>query len=136
MTEVTHSTPDSATEPAGYDPAVVEKKWQTRWEERGTNDTDLRDGARPFYALMMFPYPSAEGLHVGNLFCLMHVGNMPKEKCMYSTKLFAEKVMPKMRGMFPEYENDERFWCHPIKQVKAGNLPTESKAFEAVGAAR
>ena len=23
---------------------------------------------RPFYALMMFPYPSAEGLHVGNLF--------------------------------------------------------------------
>src|SRR5690349_4677179 len=68
MTEVTQSTPDSATEPAGYDPAVVEKKWQTRWEERGTNDADLRDGARPFYALMMFPYPSAEGLHVGNLF--------------------------------------------------------------------
>jgi len=68
MTEVTQSTPDSATEPSGYDPAVVEKKWQTRWEERGTNDTDLRDGARPFYALMMFPYPSAEGLHVGNLF--------------------------------------------------------------------
>ena len=23
---------------------------------------------RPFYNLMMFPYPSAEGLHVGNLF--------------------------------------------------------------------
>jgi leucyl-tRNA synthetase len=68
MTEVTHSTPDSANEPTGYDPAVVEKKWQARWEERGTNATDLRDGARPFYALMMFPYPSAEGLHVGNLF--------------------------------------------------------------------
>jgi leucyl-tRNA synthetase len=68
MTEVTQPTPDSATEPAGYDPAVVEKKWQTLWEERGTNDTNLRDGARPFYALMMFPYPSAEGLHVGNLF--------------------------------------------------------------------
>src|SRR3954462_8446795 len=28
----------------------------------------LSSGARPFYALMMFPYPSAEGLHVGNLF--------------------------------------------------------------------
>jgi leucyl-tRNA synthetase len=68
MTEVTHSTPGSATEPTGYDPAVVEKKWQTRWEERGTNHTDLDGGARPFYALMMFPYPSAEGLHVGNLF--------------------------------------------------------------------
>jgi leucyl-tRNA synthetase len=68
MTEVTQSPPDSANEPSGYDPAVVEKKWQTRWEERGTNNTDLDDGARPFYALMMFPYPSAEGLHVGNLF--------------------------------------------------------------------
>jgi leucyl-tRNA synthetase len=68
MTEVTQRNPDSATGPAGYDPAIVEKKWQTRWEERGTNRTDLADGARPFYALMMFPYPSAEGLHVGNLF--------------------------------------------------------------------
>ena len=55
---------------------------------------------------------------------------------MYSTKLFAEKVMPKLRNVFPEYENDDRFWCHPIKQVKAGNLPTESKAMEIVGAAR
>jgi hypothetical protein len=68
MTEVTHMKPDSATEPSGYDPAAIEKKWQTRWEERGTNHTDLTGGARPFYALMMFPYPSAEGLHVGNLF--------------------------------------------------------------------
>jgi alkanesulfonate monooxygenase SsuD/methylene tetrahydromethanopterin reductase-like flavin-dependent oxidoreductase (luciferase family) len=76
----------------------------------------------------------AKTLHVGNLFCLMHVGNMPREKCMYSTKLFAEKVMPKMRNMFPEYENDERFWCHPIKQVKPGSLPTEAKAMESIGA--
>ena len=68
MTEVTHTRPESAAEPPGYDPAVIEKKWQTRWEERGTNHTDLKAGARPFYALMMFPYPSAEGLHVGNLF--------------------------------------------------------------------
>jgi len=78
----------------------------------------------------------AKGLHVGNLFCLMHVGNMPAEKCMYSTRLFAEKVMPKLRNVFPEYENDDRFWCHPIKQVKAGNLPTEARAMEVVGAAR
>jgi leucyl-tRNA synthetase len=54
--------------PAGYDPSAVERKWQARWEADGTNVTDLQHGARPFYALMMFPYPSAEGLHVGNLF--------------------------------------------------------------------
>ena len=78
----------------------------------------------------------AKSLNTGNIFCLMHVGNMPKEKCMYSTKLFAEKVMPKLRDVFPEYKDDERFWCHPIRQVKPGNLPTEKKAMEAVGAAR
>ena len=46
-----------------YDPATIEKKWQQRWDERRANVTNL-DGAKPYYALMMFPYPSAEGLHV------------------------------------------------------------------------
>jgi leucyl-tRNA synthetase len=57
-----------------YFPAEVERKWQSRWEERATNsytDEELRatgrDG-RPYYNLMMFPYPSAEGLHVGNIY--------------------------------------------------------------------
>ncbi len=66
MTEVNHHI--AADEPTAYDPAAVEQKWQRLWEERGTNHTDLVAGVRPFYALMMFPYPSAEGLHVGNLF--------------------------------------------------------------------
>ena len=64
---------DSATrtDPAAvitYDPGAVERKWQRLWQERGTNSTDIQGATRPFYALMMFPYPSAEGLHVGNLF--------------------------------------------------------------------
>ena len=54
--------------PITYDPGAVERKWQYRWQDRGTNSTDLQGATRPFYALMMFPYPSAEGLHVGNLF--------------------------------------------------------------------
>jgi leucyl-tRNA synthetase len=58
----------STPAPGGYDPSAVEARWQARWEERGTNHTDLANGPNPFYALMMFPYPSAEGLHVGNLF--------------------------------------------------------------------
>ncbi|MEX2325846.1 MAG: class I tRNA ligase family protein, partial [Gemmatimonadaceae bacterium] len=45
-----------------------ESKWQERWLVSGTNHTDLAGAKKPFYALMMFPYPSAEGLHVGNLF--------------------------------------------------------------------
>jgi leucyl-tRNA synthetase len=51
-----------------YDPATVEAKWQQRWRERRTNTLDLRDVPRPYYTLMMFPYPSAEGLHVGHAF--------------------------------------------------------------------
>ena len=53
---------------AGYDPQAVETKWQARWEERGTHRVDLAGARRPFFNLMMFPYPSAEGLHVGNLY--------------------------------------------------------------------
>src|SRR5678815_3590605 len=63
-----NASPNPPVDPDVYDPAVVERKWQDHWEARGTNHTDLGDGASPFYALMMFPYPSAEGLHVGNLY--------------------------------------------------------------------
>jgi leucyl-tRNA synthetase len=66
---MTQDTPSANAEgTGGYDPAAVEAKWQVRWRDEGTNHTDLEKGQRPFYALMMFPYPSAEGLHVGNLF--------------------------------------------------------------------
>jgi hypothetical protein len=54
----------------------------------------------------------------------MHVGNMPADKCMYSSKLFAEKVMPHLRNMFPDYADDDRFWCKPLeKRVTSGALP-------------
>ena len=51
-----------------YDHRVLERKWTSRWEEQGAHTTDLHGAKRPYYNLMMFPYPSAEGLHVGNVF--------------------------------------------------------------------
>jgi leucyl-tRNA synthetase len=51
-----------------YDPQEVEARWQEYWERERTNVPDLDTARRPFYNLMMFPYPSAEGLHVGNVF--------------------------------------------------------------------
>ena len=54
-----------------YDPTSIEQKWQKRWEEQGTNtlsEQELRDVQDPYYNLMMFPYPSAEGLHIGNIY--------------------------------------------------------------------
>jgi len=62
---MTHANP---TLPTPYEPSTVEPRWQQRWAERGTNQVNLDDATNPFFALMMFPYPSAEGLHVGNLF--------------------------------------------------------------------
>ncbi len=56
------------TQVPSYDPAVVEARWQERWAREHTNEPDLDQSRRPFYNLMMFPYPSAEGLHVGNMF--------------------------------------------------------------------
>jgi leucyl-tRNA synthetase len=55
----------------GYSPSAVEEKWQRLWDERGTNTftrEELENAEDPYYNLMMFPYPSAEGLHVGNIY--------------------------------------------------------------------
>ncbi len=54
-----------------YDAQAVERKWQALWAARGTNtftDEALATAKDPFYNLMMFPYPSAEGLHIGNIY--------------------------------------------------------------------
>ena len=51
-----------------YDPTTLEKKWQAYWAARGINEPDMDGASNPFFNLMMFPYPSAEGLHVGNLY--------------------------------------------------------------------
>jgi leucyl-tRNA synthetase len=54
-----------------YEPQKIEAKWQRRWAEQNINslsDDELLTAERPFYNLMMFPYPSAEGLHVGNMY--------------------------------------------------------------------
>ncbi len=51
-----------------YEPHAIEQKWREAWIARGTNKVDVATAKNPFYQLMMFPYPSAEGLHVGNLY--------------------------------------------------------------------
>ncbi|MCB9791971.1 MAG: leucine--tRNA ligase [Alphaproteobacteria bacterium] len=49
-----------------YDPATIEPKWQSWWEEHRTFEV-TEDTSKPkFYGLVMFPYPSGSGLHVGH----------------------------------------------------------------------
>ncbi len=69
-----------------------------------------------------------KGLNVGNIFCLMHIGDMPMDKTKHSTRLFAEKVIPKLRDMWPDYTDDTRFWPSPlIKRATPGPI-SERKA--------
>jgi len=51
-----------------YDFQKIEKKWAGRWLEDKIYEPDLTKAKKPFYNLMMFPYLSAEGLHVGNMY--------------------------------------------------------------------
>ena len=55
-------------------------------------------------------------LRVGNIMCLIHMGDMPPEMTRYSTELFARKVMPHLRGIWKDYEADERFWICPLAE--------------------
>ncbi|MCR4597321.1 MAG: leucine--tRNA ligase, partial [Lachnospiraceae bacterium] len=49
-----------------YNHKTVEKKWQKIWEENKSFATS-NDYSKPkFYALVEFPYPSGQGLHVGH----------------------------------------------------------------------
>ncbi len=55
-----------------YQPNKAEEKWQRVWAEKKVYQPDLDQAERPFYNLMMFPYPSAEGLHMGNMYAFVH----------------------------------------------------------------
>jgi len=59
-----------------YNPSAIEKKWQKYWAKNKTYQPNLDSAnsstgsgrGKPFYNLMMFPYPSAEGMHMGNMY--------------------------------------------------------------------
>ena len=49
-----------------YNPKEIERKWQKIWEEEKAFAA-TQDFTRPkYYALVEFPYPSGQGLHVGH----------------------------------------------------------------------
>lgn len=46
----------------------IEPKWQRIWSEEKLYSPNISAAKSPFYNLWMFPYPSAEGVHVGTIF--------------------------------------------------------------------
>ncbi len=49
-----------------YEPKNIEKKWQEFWEKEKIFSADDKKKNK-YYCLIEFPYPSADGLHVGHL---------------------------------------------------------------------
>src|SRR3989338_3605196 len=51
-----------------YNHKRIEKKWQRRWDTAHANEVteDETQRANKMYIFDMFPYPSAQGLHVGH----------------------------------------------------------------------
>ena len=49
-----------------YNPSEIEPKWQKKWEEAGIFHASNTSDKPKYYALIEFPYPSGQGLHVGH----------------------------------------------------------------------
>lgn len=49
-----------------YNHKPVEGKWQKIWEDKGVFHAEDNSEKEKFYALIEFPYPSGQGLHVGH----------------------------------------------------------------------
>src|SRR3954451_5080288 len=63
----------------------------------------------------------AKTLNVGHFMLLLQYGNMSKQLTKYNTKLFAEKVMPQLRGLFFEWE--DKWWPRPMDSAETAELP-------------
>ena len=51
---------------SAYNFKMIEKKWQDRWDEEHAFEAENGSNKEKFFALIEFPYPSGQGLHVGH----------------------------------------------------------------------
>ena len=49
-----------------YDYTAIEHKWQDAWDEAKAFRAENKYDKPKYYALVEFPYPSGQGLHVGH----------------------------------------------------------------------
>lgn len=72
----------------------------------------------------------ARKLKIGHVVCLQHIGDMPTEKCMQNTELFARRVMPELRPIWKEYEDQ---WSPKPIAEKARAVPRPIASGAAAG---
>ncbi len=71
-----------------YNFKKIEKKWKDKWETDKLYQPDLDKAEKPFHNLMMFPYPSAEGLHIGGVYTFTGVDTYGRYKKMQGFDIF------------------------------------------------
>ncbi len=99
-----------------YNFSKIEKKWQKFWQKNKTYEPDLARAKKPFYNLMMFPYPSAEGLHVGNMYAFTGSDIYGRFKRMQGYDVFEPIGLD---GFGIHSENYAlKIGAHPMKQAK------------------
>jgi len=92
---------------------------------KATNMKDIVDGG---YVLIGSPDEVVEqirhvgtSLNVGHLMLLLQYGNMSKDVTKYNTRLFAEKVMPKVKDLFGDWE--DKWWPKPMAKGQRAAVP-------------
>ncbi|PJC54431.1 MAG: leucine--tRNA ligase [Candidatus Levybacteria bacterium CG_4_9_14_0_2_um_filter_35_21] len=101
---------------AKYNPSEIEPKWREVWEKEGTYKPDLESSDKPFYNLMMFPYPSAEGLHAGNMYAFTGADIYGRFKRMQGFSVFEPIGLD---GFGIHSENYAlKIGKHPMEQAK------------------
>ena len=92
---------------------------------KATNMKDIVDGG---YVLIGSPDEVVEqirhvgtSLNVGHLMLLLQYGNMSKDTTKYNTRLFAEKVMPKVKDLFGDWE--DKWWPKPMAKGQRAAVP-------------
>jgi leucyl-tRNA synthetase len=94
----------------------IEKKWQREWLLSGIYEPSLKRAKKPFYNLMMFPYPSAEGLHVGNVYAFAGTDIYGRMKRMQGYDVFEPIGLD---GFGIHSENYAiKIGKHPVDQAK------------------
>lgn len=56
-------------------------------------------------------------LNVGHLMLLLQFGNMDRQVTTYNTRLFTERVMPQLTGLFDD-EWEDLWWPEPMEKAR------------------
>jgi len=115
-----------ATQRAGLTSQVGRAATQSaRTKARATEMKDIADNG---YIIVGSPDEVVEQLtevatelNVAHLMLLLQFGNMGKDLAKYNTKMFAEKVMPRLQPLFSEWE--DKWWPKPMQTEQRADVP-------------